>query len=215
MNLVTITEDGVLSPGVRLADLSAMDNLPHLTQGVLVWEGGKRGLLRLDRKRPPEIFKNPFGDRYIRTASIGGYYPEQSCAPGERPLIADVLFASKTASHDTLVVAVALPQSDDNVPQVRVRRTPERKGEEWHPFAARSNSLIREPETDLVSDRDPVHRLYASFGETLRFTWNETQDWVMWVDSRDRAHTRSFTSYQEALADHCEKIDKALTEGMM
>lgn len=214
MKFVTIAQDGVLSPGVRLADLSAMDNLPHLNQGILVWEGQKRGLLRLDRKRPPEIFEGRSGERIIHSASFGEYYPEQSCAPRERPKIADVLFLTKEASHDTLVVAVAVPQADQS-PNVTVRRTPERKNEEWHPFNPRRNSLLRAQETDLVSDHDPVHVLYASFGEILRFTWSNTEDWVVRVDSHDHVDVQSFAAYLEALMDHYEKVDRALSSSIL
>ncbi len=214
MKLFTLDEQGRFAPQVRLARFVGTEKLPFVpTEGILVWDGYQRGLLRLDRRSPPLAAERQDGTRFIHLADVGGWCPEQHIPPGGQLKLADALFRFDGRPYaGGHLVAVAAP-GHDRGPVVRVRRTPERKPECWDPVPPKKLSLLPTQETRFVPADDPVHLLYDGYGETFRFTWDDDHDWVILTDGRGGPYTLSFAQYRQEQITLNEEMDREMTAG--
>ncbi len=214
MKLFTLNPDGTLATGIRLADFSELEGTrPNVLDGILVWNGKKRGLWRLSSSRPPDLHKDGLYFR-VHLVEVGGWYPQQHVAPNEQPEWAEALYSGVATAQDTIVVAVAAEDANAG-PKATVRRMPERSEETWVPMAPRTNRLLHAQETNFARNLDPVHLLYAGFGETFRFTWDDTRDWVVGTDDAGRVSSVSFTEYQKRLRAHYAAMDRELSGSLL
>lgn len=181
MKFFTLTHEGRLTPGLRVADLSSGGTILGMPSGILLLENDKRRILPRDRKAGPMLCNDGRGTDWIKDADFGTFYPEQSCAPGQTARMCEMLFAVKDPKVVTGGIVIAIPLRNlDKPPEVTNLMFSRDRTKSWVSHGPRTTQCAPVGSGEQFTDPgSPAHLLYVLYGITLRFHWSAEEDWVV------------------------------------